>query len=66
MLLDAAENIAGQHCNKIYLDICLNSDYGPAHRFYIKRGYIPNGKGVWCIIKKKYVEQMLSAGMMMS
>ena len=25
----------------------LNSDYGPAQRFYIKRGYIPDGKGVY-------------------
>ena len=47
MLLDAAENIARQHCNKIYLDVCLNSSYGPAQRFYIKRGYIPDGKGVY-------------------
>ncbi len=47
MLLDEAENIAKQYCNKIYLDVCLNSDYGPAQRFYIKRGYIPNGKGVY-------------------
>lgn len=47
MLLDVAENIAKQHCDKIYLDVCLNSDYGPAQRFYIKRGYIPDGKGVY-------------------
>ena len=47
MLLDAAENIAKQHCNKIYLDVCLNNDYGPAQRFYIKRGYITDGKGVY-------------------
>ena len=47
MLLDVAENIAKQHCNKIYLDVCLNSEYGPAQRFYIKRGYIPDGKGVY-------------------
>lgn len=47
MLLDAAENIAKQHCNKIYQDVCLNNDYGPARRFYTKRGYIPDGKGVY-------------------
>lgn len=47
MLLDEAENIAKQYCNKIYLDVCLNSGYGPALRFYIKRGYIPDGKGVY-------------------
>jgi GNAT superfamily N-acetyltransferase len=47
ILLDIIEDIAKQHCNKIYLDVCLNSDYGPAQRFYIKRGYIPDGKGVY-------------------
>ena len=47
VLLDIAEDIAGQHCDKIYLDVCLNSSYGPAQRFYIKRGYIPDGKGVY-------------------
>ena len=47
MLLDAAENIAKQHCDKIYLDVCLNNAYGPDRRFYIKRGYIPDGKGVY-------------------
>lgn len=47
VLLDVAESIARQHCDKIYLDVCLNSDYGPAQRFYAKRGYIPDGKGVY-------------------
>lgn len=47
ILLDVAEDIARQHHNKIYLDVCLNSNYGPAQRFYIKRGYIPDGKGVY-------------------
>ena len=47
ILLDIAEDIAKQHSNKIYLDVCLNSDYGAAQRLYIKRGYIPDGKGVY-------------------
>lgn len=44
--MNAAENIVGQHCNKVYLDVCLNRDYGSAQKFYIKRGYIPNGKNM--------------------
>jgi len=46
-LMDAAEEIAKRYSNQIYLDVCLNSNYGPAQRFYIKRGYIPDGKGVY-------------------
>ena len=36
----------------------------PYQRFYIKRGYIPDGKGVY--YEEKYVKQMLSAGIMMN
>lgn len=46
-LMDTVEEIAKQHCNKVYLDVCLNSDYGAAQRLYIKRGYIPDGNGVY-------------------
>ena len=45
--MDAAETIAKKYCNKIYLDVCLNSEYGPAQRLYIKRGYVPDGKGAY-------------------
>ena len=45
--MNVAENIAKIHSDKIYLDVCLNSEYGPAQRFYIKRGYIPDGNGVY-------------------
>lgn len=44
---DVAEGIAKKHCDKVYLDVCLNSEYGPAQRFYIKRGYVPDGKGAY-------------------
>lgn len=47
VLMDIAEKIAKEHCDKVYLDVCLNSDYGPAQRFYVKRGYIPDGNGVY-------------------
>ena len=46
-LMDVAEEIAGAYGDKVYLDVCLNSDYGAAQRLYIKRGYLPDGKGVY-------------------
>lgn len=46
-LMDVAEKTAKQYSDKIYLDVCLNSEYGAAQRLYIKRGYIPDGKGVY-------------------
>lgn len=47
VLMDVAENIAKKHCDKVYLDVCLNAEYGPAQRLYTKRGYIPDGKGIY-------------------
>ena len=46
-LMNVAEDIAKKYSNKVYLDVCLSSEYGPAQRLYIKRGYIPDGKGVY-------------------
>lgn len=46
-LMDAAESEARKFHSKIYLDVCLNSEYGPAQCFYIKRGYVPDGAGVY-------------------
>lgn len=46
-LMDYAEEEARGIHARIYLDVCLNSDYGPAQRFYIKRGYVPDGAGVY-------------------
>ena len=45
--MDTAEIIAKNYSNKVYLDVCLNSEYGPAQRLYVKRGYVPDGKGVY-------------------
>lgn len=47
VLMDVAEDIARNYNNKVYLDVCLNSEYGTAQRLYIKRGYVPDGKGVY-------------------
>lgn len=46
-LMDVAESEAGRYCDRVYLDVCLNSDYGAAQVLYAKRGYIPDGKGVY-------------------
>lgn len=46
-LMDMAEDIARLKSDKVYLDVCLNSDYGSAQRLYIKRGFVPDGKGVY-------------------
>ncbi len=46
-LMDAAEKIAATYADTVYLGVGLHSGYGAAQRMYIKRGYIPDGSGVW-------------------
>lgn len=46
-LMDAAEAIARQHGSLVYLGVGLHSGYGAAQRMYVKRGYLPDGKGAW-------------------
>ena len=46
-LMDPAEALAGRANTKVYLDVCLNAEYGPAQRFYVLRGYVPDGAGVY-------------------
>ena len=46
-LMDAAEQIAGQYADTVWLGVGLHSGYGSAQRMYVKRGYIPDGTGVW-------------------
>ncbi len=47
VLMDIAENIAGEYSDTVYLGVGLHSGYGSAQRMYAKRGYIPDGSGVW-------------------
>lgn len=42
-LLDAAEQAAAA----VSLGVGLHAGYGPAQRLYVKRGYVPDGSGVW-------------------
>lgn len=53
-LMNFAEREARSINSKIYLDVCLNSEYGPAQCFYIRRGYVPDGAGVY------YEQEVLS------
>lgn len=46
-LMDAAEEIAARYAGTVYLGVGLHSGYGSAQRMYIKRGYVPDGTGVW-------------------
>lgn len=46
-LMDVAEAIARERSNRVYLGVGLHSGYGSAQRMYVKRGYIPDGSGVW-------------------
>ena len=46
-LMDAAEKIAAEYADTVYLGVGLHSGYGSAQRMYVRRGYIPDGKGVW-------------------
>lgn len=46
-LLEEAENRVKFFSDKVTLGVGLHSGYGPAQRLYIRRGYIPDGTGVW-------------------
>lgn len=54
-LLDAAEKEAAKRAETVYLAVGLHSGYGPAQRIYVKRGYLPDGSGVW--YKGKVLDQ---------
>ncbi len=47
LLMDACEKIAFTLSNQVCLGVGLHAGYGNAQRLYIKRGYIPDGSGVW-------------------
>ncbi len=46
-LMDIAEEIAGRFSDTVCIGVGLHSGYGSAQRMYCKRGYIPDGSGVW-------------------
>lgn len=46
-IMDVAEQIAAQYADTVCLSVGLSREYGTAQRMYAKRGYIPDGSGVW-------------------
>jgi len=46
-LMDIAEELASRYSDTVYLGVGLHNGYGSAQRMYVKRGYIPDGTGVW-------------------
>ena len=46
-LLEKAEEIAALHGNALHLDVHVTATAGQAHRLYFRRGYLPDGRGVY-------------------
>ena len=45
-LLDEAERAAGEYSQTVGIGVGMYPDYGEAQRLYVKRGYIPDGRGL--------------------
>jgi len=46
-MMDVVEMLAKEKCDSVSLAVGLHYGYGSAQRMYVKRGYIPDGSGVW-------------------
>jgi len=46
MLMDEAEYRISQRASIVGIGVGMTEDYGAAHILYIKRGYIPDGRGI--------------------
>lgn len=46
-IMDIAEQLAKELSDRVTLAVGMHSGYGTAQRMYVKRGYIPDGSGVW-------------------
>lgn len=46
LLLDSAETAAAIRCRTVGIGVGLTSDYGAAQRLYVRRGYVPDGRGI--------------------
>ena len=46
-LLDVIEKDVARFSDEITLAVGLHYGYGDAQRLYVKRGYVPDGSGVW-------------------
>lgn len=46
-MLHVCEQLAATRCDSVCLGVGLYRDYGAAQRLYVKRGYVPDGTGLW-------------------
>ena len=46
-IMDTAEKLAAEKSDTVTLGVGLYAGYGTAQRMYVKRGYIPDGSGIW-------------------
>ena len=59
-LLDAAESVAAERSRVVGIGVGLDPDYGPAQRLYVRRGYVPDGRGItWRNSTVSYRDQVL-------
>ena len=47
LLMDAADMVGFSLSDHIVLGVGLHEVYGYVQKLYVKRGYIPDGSGVW-------------------
>lgn len=47
LLMESAEQQAKKYGDVVTLGVGLHAGYGAAQRMYIRRGYLPDGSGVW-------------------
>ena len=47
IMMNVCEQLAATRSDRICLGVGLYRDYGTAQRMYVKRGYVPDGSGVW-------------------
>ncbi|PKN90605.1 MAG: GNAT family N-acetyltransferase [Chloroflexi bacterium HGW-Chloroflexi-6] len=46
-LMDAAENRIARVSPRVGIGVGMTADYGSAQRMYVRRGYIPDGRGLF-------------------
>jgi GNAT superfamily N-acetyltransferase len=46
-LMDEAEHVIAERSPEAGIGVGMDPDYGPAQRLYVKRGYVPDGRGLY-------------------
>ena len=46
-LMQVAEDISRRYSDTVCIGVGLHKDYGAAQRMYVKRGFVPDGTGLW-------------------